>query len=108
MGRAIDRAGIQFRLLNRSKGPAVRGPRAQTDRKLYREAMSALLAEIPGLTILDGAAEDLLLDRAGQVRGLVLGDGRRFADGRMVLTSEPYLGGALLFGAGVIPARQIG
>src|SRR6266571_7429509 len=77
MGRAIDRAGIQFRLLNRSKGPAVRGPRAQADRKLYREAMGALLAEIPGLAILEGAAEDLLLDKAGRVCGLVLGDGRR-------------------------------
>src|SRR5947208_7296487 len=69
MGRAIDRAGIQFRLLNRSKGPAVRGPRAQADRKLYREAMSALLAETPDLTIIEGAAEDLLLDREGRVCG---------------------------------------
>src|SRR5712691_8112895 len=86
MGRAIDRAGIQFRLLNRSKGPAVRGPRAQADRKLYREAMSALLAEIPGLTIFEGAAEDLLLDGAGRACGLVLGDGRRIAAGRIVLT----------------------
>src|SRR5438132_7417149 len=62
MASAIDRAGIQFRLLNRSKGPAVRGPRAQADRKLYREAMRALLAEVAGLEILEGAAEDLLLD----------------------------------------------
>src|ERR1700751_1411610 len=58
MGRTIDKAGIQFRMLNRSKGPAVRGPRAQADRKLYREAMAELLGEIPGLTILEGAAED--------------------------------------------------
>src|SRR5437667_5201730 len=59
MARAIDRAGIQFRMLNRSKGPAVRGPRAQADRKLYRQAMADILAEIEGLTIIEGAAEDL-------------------------------------------------
>src|SRR5207342_3875878 len=76
MGRVADAAGIQFRMLNRSKGPAVRGPRAQADRKLYRAAMAALLAEIGGLVILEGAAEDLLLDAGGRVRGLVLGDGR--------------------------------
>src|ERR1700688_3029618 len=58
MARAIDRAGIQFRVLNRSKGPAVRGPRAQADRRLYRVAMQALLAEQPGLTIAEGGAED--------------------------------------------------
>src|SRR3954451_5732920 len=58
MGRAIDRAGIQFRTLNRSKGPAVRGPRAQADRKLYRSAMAKILAEITNLDIVEGAAED--------------------------------------------------
>src|SRR5436853_7783431 len=63
MGRAIDRAGIQFRLLNRSKGPAVRGPRAQADRRLYRRAMAEIVADIPGLTIVEGAAEDLILDQ---------------------------------------------
>src|ERR1700754_1465187 len=59
MGRVTDRAGIQFRMLNRSKGPAVRGPRAQADRKLYRQAMQAILAEQPNLTIRAGSAEDL-------------------------------------------------
>src|SRR6202035_3829622 len=62
MGRAIDRAGIQVRLLNRSKGPAVRGPRAQADRKLYRRAMAKILAETVGLAIVEAAVEDLLLD----------------------------------------------
>src|ERR1700748_2847652 len=62
MGRVADEAGIQFRLLNRSKGPAVRGPRAQIDRKLYREAMQAALAAHPNLTIEAAAVEDLILD----------------------------------------------
>jgi len=108
MGRAIDKAGIQFRMLNRSKGPAVRGPRAQADRKLYRAAMSALLAETPGLHILEGAAEDLLLDPAGRVSGLVLGDGRRIVAGRIVLTTGTFLGGLIHIGQEKIPAGRVG
>src|SRR5437867_3062119 len=91
MGRAIDRAGIQFRILNRSKGAAVRGPRAQADRKLYRRAIGELLSETPGLEIVEGAAEDLLLDSMGHVCGLALGDGRRYAAGRIVLTTGTFL-----------------
>ena len=108
MGRAIDKAGIQFRMLNRSKGPAVRGPRAQADRRLYREAMATLLAETPGLTILEGAAEDLLLDGEGRVYGLVLGDGRRIAAGRIVLTTGTFLGGLIHIGQEKIPAGRVG
>src|SRR5437867_315206 len=108
MGRAIDRAGIQFRMLNRSKGPAVRGPRAQADRKLYRQAMAALLAATPGLDIIEGAAEDLLLDRAGRVRGLVLGDGREIAAARVVLTTGTFLGGLIHIGTEKIPAGRVG
>src|SRR4051794_6783840 len=74
MGRAIDRAGIQFRVLNRSKGPAVRGPRAQADRKLYRAAMQAILAEEAGLEIRAAAVEDLGID-AKRVTGVVLASG---------------------------------
>src|SRR5882724_9957306 len=91
IGRAIDRAGIQFRILNRSKGAAVRGPRAQADRKLYRRAVGELLSETPGLEIVEEAAEDLLLDRQGHMCGLVLGDGRRVAAGRVVLTTGTFL-----------------
>ncbi|MGC2413577.1 MAG: tRNA uridine-5-carboxymethylaminomethyl(34) synthesis enzyme MnmG, partial [Stellaceae bacterium] len=108
MGRAIDKAGIQFRMLNRSKGPAVRGPRAQADRKLYRAAMSALLAEIPGLTIIEGAAEDLRLDSDGRVCGLVLGDGREIAAGRIVLTTGTFLGGLIHIGEEKIAAGRVG
>ena len=68
MARAIDRAGIQFQILNRSKGPAVRGPRAQADRKLYRQAMADLLAETPGLSILAAPVEARLLDEAKALR----------------------------------------
>src|SRR5471032_3337493 len=75
MGRAIDRAGIQFRMLNRSKGAAVRGPRAQADRRLYRQAMQELLAAQDGLEIRAAAVEDLCLDGSGAVSGVVLADG---------------------------------
>src|SRR5438067_5537370 len=108
MGRAIDRAGIQFRMLNRSKGPAVRGPRAQADRKLYRRAMAELLGEIDGLDIVEGAAEDLLLDNDGRVRGVAFGDGRHIAAGRVVLTTGTFLGGLIHIGDEKIPAGRVG
>jgi tRNA uridine 5-carboxymethylaminomethyl modification enzyme len=108
MGRAIDRAGIQFRILNRSKGAAVRGPRAQADRKLYRRAVGQLLAETDGLEIVEGAVEDLLLDARGCVCGLALGDGRRFAAGRIVLTTGTFLNGLIHIGEEKIPAGRVG
>jgi tRNA uridine 5-carboxymethylaminomethyl modification enzyme len=108
MGRAIDRAGIQFRMLNRSKGAAVRGPRAQADRKLYRAAMAALLAEFDRLDIIEGAAEDLLLDAGGRVRGVRLGDGRVLGAGRVVLTTGTFLGGLIHIGDEKIPAGRVG
>src|SRR6185437_14840552 len=70
MGRVIDQAGIQFRILNRSKGPAVRGPRAQADRKLYRAAMQAALAAQPNLAVAEGEAQAILCDDSGRVRGV--------------------------------------
>jgi tRNA uridine 5-carboxymethylaminomethyl modification enzyme len=108
MGRAIDRAGIQFRILNRSKGAAVRGPRAQADRKLYRRAVGQLLAETNGLEIVEGAVEDLLLDSHGYVCALALGDGRRFAAGRVVLTTGTFLNGLIHIGEEKIPAGRVG
>ena len=108
MGRAADAAGIQFRLLNRSKGPAVRGPRAQADRVLYRRAVQALLAAQPGLTVLAGAAEDLLLDGAGRLQGLLLGDGRRLAAGAVVITTGTFLRGLIHLGEERWPAGRFG
>ncbi|MGO1119528.1 tRNA uridine-5-carboxymethylaminomethyl(34) synthesis enzyme MnmG [Rhodovibrionaceae bacterium A322] len=95
MGRAIDRAGIQFRMLNRSKGPAVRGPRAQADRKLYRQAVQALLSEQDNLYLLEGEAADLLLDEQGRCCGLVTGQGEEVRAGAVVLTTGTFLRGVI-------------
>src|SRR6202049_2988967 len=108
MARAIDRAGIQFRMLNRSKGPAVRGPRAQADRKLYRQAMAELLAETRGLEIVEGAVEGLRLNARGYVGGLMLSDGRELTAGRVVLTTGTFLGGLIHIGGEKIPAGRVG
>ena len=108
MARAIDRAGIQFRVLNRSKGPAVRGPRAQADRKLYRQAVQALLAEQADLSVLAGEAEDLALDAAGRVVGVVAADGRRLACGAVVLTTGTFLNGLIHIGETRIQAGRVG
>ena len=80
MGRVADRGGIQFRVLNRRKGPAVRGPRAQADRKLYAAAMQAAIRETPGLTVVEGEADDLLIEN-GAVTGVRLADGRDYRCG---------------------------
>ncbi|MGQ9366303.1 tRNA uridine-5-carboxymethylaminomethyl(34) synthesis enzyme MnmG [Azospirillum sp. ST 5-10] len=108
MARVIDRAGIQFRILNRSKGPAVRGPRAQADRKLYRQAMQAVLAEQPGLALEGGGVEDLLLDDAGRVTGVVTGSGERVGAGAVVLTTGTFLRGVIHIGDETVPAGRVG
>ena len=105
MGRAADRAGIQFRVLNRSKGPAVRGPRAQADRTLYAQAIQALLAETEGLTIRAGAAEDLIVEK-GRVAGVVTSDGARIMAGAVVLTTGTFLNGLIHIGERTIPAGR--
>ncbi len=108
MGRAADRAGIHFKLLNRSKGPAVQGPRAQTDRSLYRAAIQALLAETPGLTIMEAAADDLLLDAAGHVCGVACADGQQIRAGAVVLTAGTFLRGIIHVGLQANPAGRVG
>jgi tRNA uridine 5-carboxymethylaminomethyl modification enzyme len=107
MGRVADAAGIQFRMLNRRKGPAVRGPRAQADRKLYRRAMQAALADTPNLEIQEAAAEDLILTD-GRVTGIVLGDGREIRCGAVVLTTGTFLRGLIHIGETKIPAGRVG
>jgi tRNA uridine 5-carboxymethylaminomethyl modification enzyme len=107
MGRVADAAGIQFRLLNRSKGPAVQGPRAQADRALYRQAMQAAIRATASLEVVEGAVEDLIVtsDRAC---GVVLADGRRLGSGAVVLTTGTFLNGLIHLGEQKIPAGRVG
>jgi tRNA uridine 5-carboxymethylaminomethyl modification enzyme len=105
MGRAADRAGIQFRVLNRSKGPAVRGPRAQADRTLYARAVQTLLAETEGLTILAGSAEDLIVE-GDRAAGVITAEGVRIAAGAVVLTTGTFLNGLIHIGERTIPAGR--
>ena len=97
MGRMADRAGIQFRLLNRRKGPAVQGPRAQIDRRLYREAMRAELLATPGLDVIEGEVAGLRM-AGGAVSGVVLASGVELASGRIVLTAGTFLNGVIHIG----------
>ncbi|MBF0128780.1 MAG: tRNA uridine-5-carboxymethylaminomethyl(34) synthesis enzyme MnmG [Alphaproteobacteria bacterium] len=108
MGAAIDRAGIQFRMLNRSKGPAVRGPRAQADRKLYRAAVHALLSELPTLSLRADEAVDVTTDRDGRACGVVTASGMRIAAGAVVLTTGTFLRGLLHCGEIKTPGGRIG
>ncbi|NUB12072.1 tRNA uridine-5-carboxymethylaminomethyl(34) synthesis enzyme MnmG [Azospirillum brasilense] len=108
MARVIDRGGIQFRILNRSKGPAVRGPRAQADRKLYRQAVQAILAEQANLFIEAGGAEDLTIGEDGRVTGVVTGSGETLAAGCVVLTTGTFLRGLIHIGEETTPAGRVG
>jgi tRNA uridine 5-carboxymethylaminomethyl modification enzyme len=107
MGRVADAAGIQFRVLNRRKGPAVWGPRAQADRELYRGAMQKALAETANLEILEAPAEDLLL-ADGRIAAVVLGDARVLRAGAVVLTTGTFLRGLIHIGERKIPAGRVG
>ncbi len=107
MGRAIDASGIQFRMLNKSRGPAVRGPRAQADRKLYRNAVQSLLAEENNLTLIEGAVGDILHDK-GQIIGIEVEAGDVYRCGAVVLTTGTFLGGVIHVGTERTPAGRIG
>lgn len=106
MGVAADAAGIQFRLLNRRKGPAVRGPRTQADRRLYREAVQALIAEQPCLEVIEAEITDLLI-KDGRIEGVGLADGRQISCGAVVLTTGTFLRGLIHIGEKRIPAGRV-
>ena len=108
MGRAADQAGIHFKLLNRSKGPAVRGPRAQADRSLYRRAIQTLLAEQPNLEIVEASVEDLKIDAHGAIAGIVTSSGEQITSGAVVLTAGTFLRGIIHIGPQSHPAGRIG
>ena len=107
MGRAIDRSGIQFRMLNKSRGPAVHGPRAQADRKLYREAIQSMLDEIENLDIIEAAVGDLIVEN-GRLQGLVTEDGIEYRAGSAVLTTGTFLGGIIHLGPERTEAGRFG
>ncbi|GAB4523298.1 MAG: tRNA uridine-5-carboxymethylaminomethyl(34) synthesis enzyme MnmG [Roseibium sp.] len=111
MGRVADQGGIQFRMLNRRKGPAVRGPRAQADRRLYREAMQREIAAIDNLVVVEGEAHKIRFDGGDDARsitGLELADGRVVHCGAVVLTSGTFLRGLIHIGDRKIPAGRSG
>ncbi|EJW13067.1 tRNA uridine 5-carboxymethylaminomethyl modification enzyme GidA [Rhodovulum sp. PH10] len=107
MGRVADAAGIQFRVLNRRKGPAVRGPRCQADRTLYAAAMQAAIRATANLSVIEGEAEDLVISE-GRVTGLRLADRQRIAAGAVVLTTGTFLRGLIHIGERTTPAGRVG
>lgn len=107
MGRAIDRAGIHYKMLNASKGPAVRGPRAQADRKLYRQAMQEILREFEHLTIIEDSVEDLTIDNA-EVRAVICASGKVYQTPKVVLTTGTFLNGLIHIGEIKIRAGRVG
>ena len=107
MGRAIDNAGIHFRILNASKGHAVRGPRAQADRKLYRAAVQSILAEYENLTITEDAVDDLIIHN-GEVGGVITASGEKITAGKVILTTGTFLNGLMHIGEKKISAGRVG
>ena len=108
MGRAIDRGGIQFRMLNRSKGPAVHGPRAQADRKLYKQAVQEMIGETQNQSILEDSVEDLVLANDQSVKGIRTASGKTIYAAAVVITSRTFLRGLIHLGETRIPAGRVG
>ena len=108
MGRAIDNAGIQFRMLNRRKGPAVWGPRAQADRALYKKSVQALLASQKNLQIAASSVEDLLFDASGRLTGVITAKGKTITAGAVVITTGTFLRGVIHLGTKKVPAGRVG
>ncbi|MDB5623777.1 MAG: mnmG, partial [Devosia sp.] len=108
MGQVADKAGIQFRVLNRRKGPAVRGPRAQADRQLYRQSMQAAISAQDNLEVIEGEVDDLVVGPDGRVSGVVLLDGRSFSTQSVVLTTGTFLRGLIHRGEETTPAGRLG
>lgn len=108
MGRAADMSGIQFRVLNASKGPAVRGPRTQADRKLYREAIQGILKDYQNLTLIEGEADDVIIDSDQTLSGLRLTDGRTYQTKAVVITTGTFLRGVIHRGEVQTPAGRVG
>src|SRR5438309_2759397 len=106
MGRVADAGGIQFRMLNRRKGPAVRGPRAQADRKLYAAAMQSAIRETANLSVIEGEADELIVSN-GRVTGIRLVDGREFSAGTVVITTGTFLRGLIHLGEKNWPAGRV-
>src|SRR5579864_156924 len=107
MGQVADKGGIQFRVLNRRKGPAVRGPRAQADRKLYAAAMQTAIRQTPNLTVIEAEADDLVV-KSGRVGGVKFTDGREISCAAVVLTTGTFLRGLIHIGEKQIPAGRVG
>ena len=107
MGVVADKAGIHYKMLNASKGPAVRGPRAQADRKLYRNAMRAVLSDYPNLDIIEAAAEDLVIEN-NEVKAVICGDGKTIRTTKVVLTTGTFLSGLIHIGETKISAGRVG
>lgn len=108
MGQVIDSAGIHYKMLNATKGPAVWGPRAQADRKLYRQSMQDVLSNYPNLSIIQGEVDDIVIDSDDKVQGVILKDGQQYKCQSTVLTTGTFLSGLIHIGEKKIPAGRVG